>query len=232
MTQTCLYRHFDAAGRLLYVGISLSAVARLSQHMDGSSWADEIKSMTIERFPTRQEAHEAERQAIRDENPAHNLMRYNPKVLGISGADDDLEPVLDEEEALAEQHAEKARYELLRATVAYRPVYNLDAAADAISVYVGDLKWWVGRGECGHIVLGQTVRVHPTHGVPFVYRTIGMTGWQLIDLVEILQKQSATKRRILSERPVGAIRSPLFSEPVEPAPTASRSEATASQGRA
>lgn len=26
-----LYRHFDAAGRLLYVGVSLSAVARLGQ---------------------------------------------------------------------------------------------------------------------------------------------------------------------------------------------------------
>lgn len=29
-----LYRHYDPAGALLYIGISLSAVARLSQHGD------------------------------------------------------------------------------------------------------------------------------------------------------------------------------------------------------
>jgi predicted GIY-YIG superfamily endonuclease len=76
MTQpTALYRHFDAADRLLYVGISLNAVSRLAQHRD-KPWFHEIVKMTAEHFATREEAEDAERQAIRDEEPIHNRQRY------------------------------------------------------------------------------------------------------------------------------------------------------------
>ncbi len=69
---TCqLYRHFDAAGDLLYVGISLSAVSRLSQHKN-SAWFAEIKRVEIEHYPTRDEALDMEALAIRNENPRYN----------------------------------------------------------------------------------------------------------------------------------------------------------------
>lgn len=71
--RTELYRHFDAADRLLYVGISLSTVARLSQHMLGSPWAGEIARITVERFATREEAALAELRAIVEERPLHNI---------------------------------------------------------------------------------------------------------------------------------------------------------------
>lgn len=67
-----LYRHFDAEGRLLYVGISLSAVFRLSQHKSVSHWVPEIARVTIENFPSREDAIKAERAAIRSEKPLHN----------------------------------------------------------------------------------------------------------------------------------------------------------------
>ena len=68
---TALYRHFDADGRLLYVGIARSVTARLAQHAD-SPWDDQIARVEVERFATREEAEAAEREAIRAEKPIHN----------------------------------------------------------------------------------------------------------------------------------------------------------------
>lgn len=69
---TELYRHFDAAGKLLYVGISLSTAVRLASHKTNSRWARQIASITIERFPTRAAALAAERAAIETEHPVYN----------------------------------------------------------------------------------------------------------------------------------------------------------------
>ena len=68
-----LYRHFDADGRLLYVGISLNALARLSQHSLDASWFKDIRLVTIEVFDTRLKAAAAERKAIRSERPMWNV---------------------------------------------------------------------------------------------------------------------------------------------------------------
>ena len=68
---TALYRHFDAEGRLLYVGISRSVTARLAQHAD-SPWDDLIARIDVERFTTRAHAEAAEFVAIQTEGPIHN----------------------------------------------------------------------------------------------------------------------------------------------------------------
>lgn len=74
--RTALYRHFNAAGELLYVGISLSAVQRLSQHKQTAAWFAQIARVDIEWHPSRQAAEEAEKAAIRKENPRFNSVRY------------------------------------------------------------------------------------------------------------------------------------------------------------
>jgi hypothetical protein len=77
---TQLYRHFDADGALLYVGISLSAIARLKDHGGSSVWASQIASMTTEWHPSRETALAAEAKAIIDEGPRHNKAgRVAPK---------------------------------------------------------------------------------------------------------------------------------------------------------
>jgi hypothetical protein len=68
----CLYRHFDADGELLYIGVSLSAVERLSAHNRTARWADKITRVEIERFPTRQAVLAAEEYAIKAERPIYN----------------------------------------------------------------------------------------------------------------------------------------------------------------
>ena len=46
-----LYRHYDANGELLYVGISLNALNRLAQHREVSAWFPDIAKVTIESAP-------------------------------------------------------------------------------------------------------------------------------------------------------------------------------------
>jgi hypothetical protein len=75
MSKTALYRHFDASGALLYVGISLNPVKRQQAHMNGANWSDDITRVDVQWFATRSEAEMAEWVAIRDENPLHNVRR-------------------------------------------------------------------------------------------------------------------------------------------------------------
>lgn len=71
--KTALYRHFDAAGQLLYVGISLSAVHRLAQHRQTAHWFDRIARIEIEWHESRAAALAAEIIAIRRESPQCNV---------------------------------------------------------------------------------------------------------------------------------------------------------------
>lgn len=74
-----LYRHWDKAGLLLYVGIACNHVNRLSQHRADSAWFPLIENITIEHFESRQAALNAERIAIVKERPIfnrqHSLLR-------------------------------------------------------------------------------------------------------------------------------------------------------------
>jgi GIY-YIG catalytic domain-containing protein len=93
MAEECaLYRHFDADGTLLYVGISLSALNRLGQHKQNAEWFDKIARVAIEKFPTRAAALEAEHNAIKEEKPLYNVA-FAPKEWAIT--QDQLAALLD-----------------------------------------------------------------------------------------------------------------------------------------
>ena len=67
-----LYRHYNSAGALLYVGVSNDVDRRLVQHRRDSRWASDIDKVAVETFPTREDALTAERLAIETEKPLHN----------------------------------------------------------------------------------------------------------------------------------------------------------------
>lgn len=71
-----LYRHYNNEGDLLYIGISLSSIARLMQHRRKAAWFDEIANIEIETFDSLQDCKAAEKRAIRNEGPRHNIV-YN-----------------------------------------------------------------------------------------------------------------------------------------------------------
>ncbi len=67
-----LYRHYNAAGELLYVGISLNVLTRTSSHRY-REWFSELARIEVEHYPTRGDAMEAELKAIREESPLFNI---------------------------------------------------------------------------------------------------------------------------------------------------------------
>ena len=80
-----LYRHFDKDGELLYIGISISALLRLSQHKNESHWFDHIVRVDIERFDSRISVLGAEKEAIKNEKPKYNSKHnlYHPKPFNV-----------------------------------------------------------------------------------------------------------------------------------------------------
>ncbi len=80
--RTALYRHFDHEGRLLYVGISLSAVERLAQHSRSAKWSQAICHITVHWFHSREAALDAEVAAIAAERPAYNIVHNSEVVQG------------------------------------------------------------------------------------------------------------------------------------------------------
>lgn len=85
-----LYRFFDKGGDLLYVGISLSAAHRASQHRSTQSWWPEVASMDVRHLDTdvRREAEAIERQVIIDEHPKYNVAHNARREVQITGLND------------------------------------------------------------------------------------------------------------------------------------------------
>lgn len=73
-----VYRMYDVAGRLLYVGASTNPAQRIRAH-HGKEWWPEVSQTTLESFPTIEQALWAERVVIRAEHPTHNIVRYEPR---------------------------------------------------------------------------------------------------------------------------------------------------------
>lgn len=74
---TCVYRIYDNDEQLLYVGITKNVLGRMTKHKR-REWWPLARYMEITWFEGREAAKSAERHAIRDENPIHNITR--PRV--------------------------------------------------------------------------------------------------------------------------------------------------------
>ena len=77
MSKYAVYRHYDADGVLLYVGMSLNPTSRNMAHKAGSYWFCDISKITIEWFQDKIEAMDAEAWAIYREKPIYNKNLLN-----------------------------------------------------------------------------------------------------------------------------------------------------------
>lgn len=154
-----LYRHFNASGDLLYVGVSLSTVARLKQHRTNSNWFELIDRITIERFKSRDQALEAERKAIETETPLHNIM-FN-KVVPLH-------------QQKIRTRAVDSREELLARVTRFNPIYRVADAAALLSLSEKELRGFMDSGHLGWVEFPS--------GRWGTRRRI--TGWQIIDFIE------------------------------------------------
>ncbi len=68
-----LYRFFSADDSLLYVGTTCNPAARFRRHGSEKEWWSGVERIMIEHFPSLDSVLVAERKAIEDENPLHNI---------------------------------------------------------------------------------------------------------------------------------------------------------------
>jgi hypothetical protein len=166
--ETTLYRHFDCDGKLLYVGISLDALNRLAQHKFCSTWYSQIKSVTLERFPSRQGALQAEREAIIKEGPQWNIKHRKSAQEAMREA---------EKERLSRDRfgsIKTANGTLVQDVVQLRPLYTLRDAAASLGVNTRVIKQWIADESLGFVEINNMV------GKPIPH----VTGWQLLDKLE------------------------------------------------
>ena len=71
-----IYRHYDAEGRLLYVGKSVQPLNRQQQHEVEAHWFHHIVKIEIEWFDFTADMDVAERHAIATESPIFNLAKW------------------------------------------------------------------------------------------------------------------------------------------------------------
>lgn len=69
---TAVYRHFDADGHLLYVGVTNDPKRRLAEHKCRSVWADQIADISVKWVYSREDALAIEAEAIATEAPIFN----------------------------------------------------------------------------------------------------------------------------------------------------------------
>jgi hypothetical protein len=173
-----VYRHFDKNGRLLYVGVSLSAVCRLAQHKTASPWFLKIHRVEIETHLTRRAALDAEREVIANEKPLHNIKLPAPKPPPSHTRSPRVQDSLDD---------------LLVRTTTFDPVYSLHQAADELGIEVGHIQKAIDAGELGFIHLPMRWNSKRPK--------LAVTGWQLIDYIEYLDKKT---RKAPSAKPTPA----------------------------
>ncbi|MFE1515735.1 GIY-YIG nuclease family protein [[Kitasatospora] papulosa] len=83
---TAVYRFFDSADQLLYVGITSRLSIRWKEHARDYTftWWPKVRSSSVTWYPDRSRAASAEREAIRTENPQFNVLHAS-NYLGRAG---------------------------------------------------------------------------------------------------------------------------------------------------
>lgn len=74
MQKTYLYRLFNSADELLYVGITKDLLSRLAAHRDWQPWWSDVDYYAVKEYKTRDEAEKAEAHLIATASPEHNKL--------------------------------------------------------------------------------------------------------------------------------------------------------------
>ena len=156
-----LYRQFDKNDNLLYVGVSLSVIQRLSQHKTCSPWYHKIAKITVETFNSRKEVLAAEKKAILEEHPRYNKYRPKPKLK-------------------EKTKAQNSRDNLTRQIVEFKPTYTVAEASQLLHVSILQIKEWVDSGQMGAII---TSKYFDSRFQKESKKRM-ITGWQMIDFLE------------------------------------------------
>lgn len=164
-----LYRHFAADGALLYVGISLSAVHRLSGHKDHSHWFGDITRVEIQSFESRAAALAAERVAVKEEKPRHNIHhRWSLRD----------EAKRSRQQAQIDALRERSRADIVRRIVSIDICYPENRLP--LPLRLSQVRKYMDDGNLGFIEFPNATGTKMKRYV---------TGWQLIDFMGWLESR-------------------------------------------
>ena len=90
MSNYCLYRMFDINGDLLYIGQSVRVTDRIRQHARTKHWWSSVRTITIEQYESAPALNIAEREAIKNEKPIHNIIFNSKSNMNRHFQDDNL----------------------------------------------------------------------------------------------------------------------------------------------
>jgi hypothetical protein len=79
--RTAVYRVFGEERLLLYIGMTNSVPIRWNGHEAVQPWWEELRSLTVEWYETREEADAAEKAAILAEQPKYNVTYLKPSLV-------------------------------------------------------------------------------------------------------------------------------------------------------
>lgn len=85
---TSLYRLYDAADQLLYVGIAVRPDCRWEQHASDKAWWHQVTRKTVEWHENRASALAAEAQATAEEKPLYDMSWRHTQEAPRDGFDD------------------------------------------------------------------------------------------------------------------------------------------------
>ncbi len=85
--RTALYRLYDAADGLLYIGIAEDPKKRWAEHAADKAWWPDVTRRDVEWITGRELAEDAERAAIATEAPRHNIRHALPRLSDGERAD-------------------------------------------------------------------------------------------------------------------------------------------------
>jgi predicted GIY-YIG superfamily endonuclease len=156
-----LYRHYDKEKKLLYVGISISALKRLGQHKKHAHWFSQIALVTIEMCETREAALTAERVAVQTEKPIYNIQLKAAPV---------------KEKTAFQQAVSQSKEVLTNRLVAFDVVYTTQEVARVLGLSQSAVQKLIYNEQIGFVVLPP----HKEGGPP----KVRITGWHLIEYLE------------------------------------------------
>lgn len=81
--RTAVYRIRGDVGELIYIGMTNSIPIRWNGHERVQPWWDEIRSLTVDWYESREEAAEVEKAAILAEQPKYNVTYLKPARTGV-----------------------------------------------------------------------------------------------------------------------------------------------------
>lgn len=153
--RTSLYRFYDEADQLLYVGITGDPRARWAQHAAERAWWPDVARHSVEWLDSREDAEAAELAAITAEGPLHN----------VAGTGRHRDAAM----AFRAQRHEAAEHPLVETVrTALRTVAGMADAAEKARVTTALLREWPQlHGELRTARQDAVDALHRGHGLDF-----------------------------------------------------------------